>query len=262
MLLSIDTSSRYGGVALSDADGSVADGSVIEARLWRSTANHTAQLMPAVAEILTARGIRARDLDAVAVALGPGPFSALRVGVSAAKGLAMAADFPIIGIDTLLMEAWPHVDLSVRPHWPGGAIPIAWLDAGRNEVAAGVFGNDAERVRDDRIASPEELLSQDAGNPWAALYCGEAAWARRDVIKTLVGDGHGYAVMPWTPADRLWALAELAAIRIRDGESDDLATLQPYYLRMPTIGVARQRDRVRQGRPGDRSQRNQQETIA
>ncbi len=247
MLLAIDTSSRYGGAALADESGQV-----IEARLWRSTANHTAQLMPAVAELLAAQSIAAAELDAVAVALGPGPFSALRVGVSAAKGLAMAGELPIVGEDTLLLEAWPHSDLSVHPQWPDGEIPISWLDAGRNEIAAGVFGNDAERLRDDRIGSPEELLSEDAGDQWAALYCGEAAWVRRDEIRALVGDSHGYAVMPWTPADRLWALAELAASRIQDGDSDDLSTLQPYYLRMPTIGAPRQRDLVRQGRPSAR----------
>ena len=96
MLLCIDTSSRFGGVALAEDAGLV-----VEARLWHSTANHTAQLMPAVAEALKARGQRVADLSGVAVALGPGPFSALRVGVSAAKGLAMATGFPIVGVDTL-----------------------------------------------------------------------------------------------------------------------------------------------------------------
>jgi len=53
-----------------------ADGAVVEARLWHSTANHTTQLMPAVAEVLASRKLSAAELDGVAVALGPGPFSA------------------------------------------------------------------------------------------------------------------------------------------------------------------------------------------
>lgn len=240
MLLSIDTSSRHGGVALCDADGAV-----IEARLWRSTANHTAQLMPAVAELLNAQDTRAADLDGAAVALGPGPFSALRVGVSAAKGLAMAAGFPIIGVDTLALEAQPHLT-------PDG-IAAAWLDAGRNEVAVGWFSGDGERVREDEIASPDTLLEQEPALPkGAVIYCGEAAHARRGEIRSHGNNGSAdrpTAVAPWTPADRLWALAETAARRLQNGETDDLATLQPYYLRMPTIGVAKRRDRVRQGRP-------------
>lgn len=243
MLLSIDTSSRYGGAALAGSDGQV-----IEARMWRSTANHTAQLMPAVTELLTARGVRAAELTGVAVAMGPGPFSALRVGVSAAKGLAMAGGFPIVGVDTLLLEAWRYLDLRIfgQPSGPRG--PVSWLDAGRNEVAAGSFGDGGERLRDDRVASPAELLQQDAEGPLATVYCGEAAWERRDEITSLAGDASGCVVMPWTPADRLWALAEVAARRMSEGQSDDLATLQPYYLRMPTIGAPRRRDLVRQGR--------------
>lgn len=248
MLLSIDTSSRHGGVALCDADGAV-----IEARLWRSTANHTAQLMPAVAELLKAQDTRVSDLVGVSVALGPGPFSALRVGVSAAKGLAMAAGFPIIGVDTLALEA--------RPHLTPDGIVAAWLDAGRNEVAAGWFAGDGERVREDEIASPETLLEQEYALPKGALiYCGEAAHARRDMIGDF-GNQRGdpsrpTVVAPWTPAGRLWALASVAAERLNRNETDDLVSLQPYYLRMPTIGVAKRRDRVRQGRPSATSSQN------
>lgn len=240
MLLSIDTSSRYGGVALSDAEGTV-----VEARLWRSTANHTAQLMPAIAESLKAQNIKAAELDAVAVALGPGPFSALRVGVSAAKGLAIAIGFPIIGIDTLALEA--------RSHLTPNAVTVAWLDAGRNEVAAGWFSGDGERVREDEIDAPEAFLESNRRNSQGtSIYCGEAAHARKDIIaKSNSRDDSSPTaeVAPWTPANRLWALASAATERLQRGDADDLVTLQPYYLRMPTIGVAKRRDRVRQGRP-------------
>ena len=238
MLLAIDTSSRYGGAALADADGQV-----IEARLWRSTANHTAQLMPAIAELLAAQDIAAAELAGVAVALGPGPFSALRVGVSAAKGLAMAGGLPIVGIDTLALEAGPHL----TPDGPDQSkIVSAWLDAGRNEIAAGWFRGDGERIGEDVIAPPGELLEQDATAFPSVIYCGEAAPARTAVIRD---SSAGQAtVAPWTPATRLWQLASDGAGRINQSEADDLSTLQPYYLRMPTIGAPRQRDRVRQGR--------------
>ena len=240
MLLAIDTSSRYGGMALADTDGNV-----VAARLWHTRTNHTAQLMPAVASALQTHGLQVAHLTGVAVALGPGPFSALRVGVSAAKGLAMAAGLPIVGIDTLALEALPHVT-------PDGIVS-AWLDAGRNEVAAAWFGGDCARQCDDAIAAPESLLRRESNlTPAPILYCGEAAHARRHDIRS-PSAGHDTdrpaAVAPWTPADRLWALAGLASQRIRDGDTDDLSTLQPYYLRMPSIGAPKQRDRVAQGRP-------------
>lgn len=238
MLLAMDTSSRYGGAALADGAGAV-----IEARLWRTTANHTAQLMPAVAQLLAAQGIRAAELAGVAVALGPGPFSALRVGVSAAKGLALAAGFPIVGIDTLALEAGPHL-------FPGGVV-AAWLDAGRGEVAAARFDGNGARVSTDVVAAPETLLRDEPPPPDGALmYCGEAAYARRDTVREIAGDpARPAAVAPWTPAARLWRLAQDGAERIGRGAGSDLATLQPYYLRMPTIGAPRQREIVRPGRP-------------
>ncbi|MCE2501662.1 MAG: tRNA (adenosine(37)-N6)-threonylcarbamoyltransferase complex dimerization subunit type 1 TsaB [Dehalococcoidia bacterium] len=237
MLLAIDTSSRYGGAALADESGQV-----VEARLWRSTANHTAQLMPAMAELLTAQGIAAAVLGGVAVALGPGPFSALRVGVSVAKGLAMAGGLPIVGVDTLRLEAGPHLTPD--------AIVAAWLDAGRNEIAAGWFDRNGNRVVDDAIASPDDLLERDGADAGPMVYRGEAAHARADAIREARA---GNAVIaPWTPADRLWHLAAEGSRRLRLNEADDLSALQPYYLRMPTIGAPRQRDLVRQGRPSSR----------
>ena len=233
MLLAIDTSSRYGGAALADADGQV-----IEARLWRSTANHTAQLMPAVAELLAAQSMAAAGLGGIAVALGPGPFSALRVGVSAAKGLAMAGGFPIVGVDTLALEAGPHLTAD--------GIVAAWLDAGRNEVAAGWFDDHGNRIAEDAIAPPEELLRKDAADFATVVYCGEAAHVRASAIREV--QAASAAIAPWTPAARLWRLAAEGARRVNLDQTDDLATLQPYYLRMPTIGAPRQRDLVRQGR--------------
>ena len=232
MLLAIDTSSRFGGAAVADADGIVVD-----ARLWRTGMNHTAQLMPAVADALRGQGLAVADLDGVAVALGPGPFSALRVGVSAAKGLAMAAGIPIVGVDTLALEAYPHLAAG------GDGIVCAWLEAGRREVAAGWFDGGGKRVREDVVGAPETVLEQAE----ALLYCGEAAAARRAEIRR--DDGIRPAgVAPWNPALRLWALAAVAAGRLGQGGADVLADLQPYYLRMPTVGAPRQRDRVRQGR--------------
>ena len=70
MLLAIDTSTRYAGVALYDG------GHILSIRSWHSTSSHTSELMPAVKGVLEERGITPRDLEGIAVALGPGAFSA------------------------------------------------------------------------------------------------------------------------------------------------------------------------------------------
>ena len=139
MLLSLDTSTRYGGVALSNEDRVVASHS------WHSVYNHTSELMPYAANIMERGGVTPGELDGVAVALGPGGFSALRVGISAAKGLALVAKKPIIGVGTLDMEAHPYLG--------SGLYVCALLEAGREECATALFDSKGVRVRKDEICT-------------------------------------------------------------------------------------------------------------
>ena len=221
MLLAIDTSTRYAGVALAD------DERVVDLRAWHSRVNHTTELMPAVAALLERRGLKPAALDAVAVALGPGGFSALRVGMSAAKGMALAARLPLAGVGTLELEAFPYL---------GSGLPVCpMLDAGRGEVASACLAPDGTPMREDRICAPAELLDS-ITEP--TLFCGEGVELCASLIKERLG--RRAIVAGWQgPASRLNALAEMARRRLNAGERDDLASLQPYYLRMPTIGARR-----------------------
>ena len=121
MLLAIDTSTAYAGVLLWD------DGRPVYSLTWRSAYNHTSLLMPAVRQSLQQLGISARELEAVAVALGPGGFSALRVGISAAKGLALPWGTPLVGVGTLEAEAYPYAET--------GSPVCPLLNIGRRDMA-------------------------------------------------------------------------------------------------------------------------------
>ena len=227
MLLAIDTSTRHAGVALAQ------DGQVISSRSWYSQANHTAELMPAIAEILNGQRLAARDLTGIAVALGPGGFSALRVGISTAKGLALASGKPLVGLRTLDLEAYPYL---------ASGVPVcAMLDVGRQEVAAAKFGKDGQRLEEDILGPPVELLN-DIAEP--TIFCGEGVTPWIGLIREHLGS----LALPVTspPAVRLWSLAALGQQRIEGGEVDDLATLQPHYLRMPSIGGPKRRDHTPQ----------------
>ena len=224
MLLAIDTSTRYAGVALADGER------VVSCRCWYSTVNHTRELMPAVSEILESRRLTPGDLAGIAVALGPGGFSALRVGASVAKGLAMAARKPLIGLGTLDLEAFPYRE--------SGLAVCSLLDAGRREVASAYFSPDGQRIREDFITTPEKLL---AGIDRATLFCGEGVAPWTGLIKQHLGPLAVVVSHP-SPAARLWSLSEFGWQRLEAGEFDDLVTLQPYYLRMPSIGGPKRRD--------------------
>jgi tRNA threonylcarbamoyladenosine biosynthesis protein TsaB len=223
MLLAVDTSTRYAGVALADEDR------VVACRSWYSTVNHTAELMPAVIQTLQGRGLAPGDLHGIAVALGPGGFSALRVGMSVAKGLAVTARKPLIGVETLDLEAYPYL---------ASGLPVcAMVDAGRGEVASAHFGPDGRRTREDLICLVEEVLDF---IEVPTLFCGEAVFNWCGSIKERLGP-LGVVARP-VPASRPWSLAALGWKRLAAGDISDLATLQPNYLRMPSIGGPKRRD--------------------
>jgi len=231
MLLALDTSTRYAGVALSNEDR------VVASHAWHSVYNHTSELMPSVVNILERGGLTAAGLDGVAVALGPGGFSALRVGISAAKGLALVAKTPIIGVGTLDLEAHPYLQ--------SGVIVCALLEAGREECATALFDPSGARTREDKVCTADELLaevSETVDGP--VIFCGEGVVPWRDQIGSALGAKA--QIVRSTPAARVWALAKIGQERLTAGEVDDLTTLQPEYLRMPSIGVPKQRGRVPQ----------------
>jgi tRNA threonylcarbamoyladenosine biosynthesis protein TsaB len=224
MLLAIDTSTRYAGAALAD------NHRVISSRCWYSTSNHTTQLMPAVSGLLAEHKLRPADLLGIAVALGPGGFSALRVGLSVAKGLAAATGKPLVGVGSLDLEAFPYLE---------SGLPVCpLLDAGRREVASAHFRADGSRVRDDLIGPPQDLLESITEQ---TVFCGEGLSPWAALLRESLGP-LAVLVVRSAPAGRLWSLAELGRRRLDAGEVDDLAGLQPCYLRMPSIGGPKRRD--------------------
>ena len=227
MLLAIDTSTRHAGVAVCD------DGRVLSSRCWRSSVNHSAELMPAVDQILRSHGLTPGDLSGIAVALGPGGFSALRVGMSVVKGLAFTSGTPVVGVGTL--------DLEAHPYSQSGLPVCAILDAGRKEVASALFSKDSVRAREDAVGPVEELVD---GIDEPTLFCGEAVASWGGVIRERLGSLA--VVADAAPAQRAWALGQLGWQRLAEGKTEDLASLQPNYLRMPSIGRPKQRDRTPQ----------------
>src|SRR5574338_1026705 len=95
MLLAVDTSTAQVGLAIYDGS------QVISEYAWRSSQRHTVELAPAVFELLTRCGLKMDDIRALGVALGPGSFTSLRVGLSLVKGLALSKHIPLVGIPTL-----------------------------------------------------------------------------------------------------------------------------------------------------------------
>ncbi len=221
MQLAIDTSTRYASIALAR------QGQTVWEESWRSEQNHTVELLPAVEGLLRKARASVKDLDGIVVAQGPGPFSALRAGLSLAKGLAAGLEIPIVGVSTLLVEAFPYLGLGVPVY--------ALLDAGRGDVAWARF-TEAERtgvIPGEQVTSLEALW-QSIAPP--ALLCGEGVHLRLQELTD--GAPKGVRVLDVPPPTRRGAvLAALGARRLQEGQADDLASLQPLYFRAPTINA-------------------------
>jgi tRNA threonylcarbamoyladenosine biosynthesis protein TsaB len=215
MLLAIDTATALTGLSLYTEMGPRAE------CVWESGRNHTAHLLPQLDLLLRHAGVGRADLRAVAVALGPGSWSGLRVGLSVAKGLALAGGLSLLGISTLDALAYQHG----RPDLP--TYPLIRL--GRERFATAPFLPDAAgpgRQGPDRNLSLDQLCAELSG---PALLCGDLDGATLEHLRRATGAA--LQVPPPAAALRRPAfLAELAWRRLGAGESDDLATLEPIYL--------------------------------
>ena len=230
MLLAIDTSTRYGGVALWNGEH------LLSAYSWHSTRNHTAELMPAVDYVLKRAGTRIASLEGIGVALGPGGFSALRVGISAAKGMAIPLDLPVMGVGTLEIEAYPYC---------GTGLPICpIMDVARGEVATATFRmtrGSWKKTEQERVCSIEEVL-ESISEP--TVLCGEGVSQRSEFLGASLGD-NGLIIDFHSPASRLLALGRLATQRLANKDVDALPAVQPLYLRRPSIGPVKTHHRVK-----------------
>jgi tRNA threonylcarbamoyl adenosine modification protein YeaZ len=125
VLLAIDTSTDTASLALAQ------DKTVLAELTWRSKQNHTTQLLPNLNQLFTLTGATAKSLTGVIIAQGPGSFNGLRVGVSAAKGLAFSLEIPIVGINSLEVAAYQYADCG---------LPVcAVFNAGRSEIATATY---------------------------------------------------------------------------------------------------------------------------
>ncbi len=215
--LSLDTSTNHSGIALSEQGVAFAEYS------WVSRFNHTVELLPAADMLITHHRRNRSDISAVFVALGPGGFSSLRVGLSTAKGIALALDIPIVGIGTMLIEGTPFAwqSLPIRPV----------MDGGRGEFATSLFKAEAGQLKQAEV---ERVITFDAladafSEP--TLLCGEHAPAVIERLREKTAN----AVFTGTAARSPGHLAQLAWRKLSSGQRDDINTIEPIYMRAPSI---------------------------
>jgi tRNA threonylcarbamoyladenosine biosynthesis protein TsaB len=206
-VLALDTTTFRGSLAWLEGDDLLGEIRVSSAE------GHSAWLMAGVDLLLSSLGRSLADLDGLAVTLGPGSFTGLRVGIATVQGLALGAGKPCVGLSALDVLA------SQVPRGP----VVAVMDAFRNEVYAGVYEDG--RPVGPPYCGPLEGLPFRRGEP--PVFLGDGVLRYRDLLRRLWPQGRTLEV------DLLLAapLARLAAPALAEGRGSGPGTLTPLYLR-------------------------------
>jgi tRNA threonylcarbamoyladenosine biosynthesis protein TsaB len=208
-VLALDTSALAGGVALVEDERTVAE-YLLDIRL-----THSERLMPAVDRVLADASWVPGDLDGVALAVGPGSFTGLRVGASAAKGLAFALSIPIAAVPTLdaMAAGLPFAELPVCPI----------LQARRDEVYASLYRWDGTGMRRewDYLALPPRELAERLREP--VIVMGDAA--------PTIASPHARLAPPWRQMASAAVTGHLGIRQLLAGQGVAAADLTLMYVR-------------------------------
>lgn len=231
LILAADTSTAINSVALCRDDAILAEAVIDGRRL------HSERLLPTVQWLLAESGVALHEVDLLAIAIGPGSFTGLRIGAATWKGLAFANDIPLIGVPTL--DAMARL-AAVRPK----SYVAALLDARMKEVFAAAYtvtGPDPAKCLDDTVCSITALMERLEAlpdfDPDALSLLGDGAQLYQDVLRarwpgaTIAAPAQG---VPRASAVALEARARHAA-----GAPTDPGAVNPVYLRKSQAEVNR-----------------------
>ena len=215
-LLAVETSTLMGSVAVVDGDRTLCELTL------HVEETHSPQLMPAIDYVLKTVGLAPGQLDGFAVALGPGSFTGLRIGMSTVKGLAAATSKPIVGVPTLEAMAWNF------PFCPHLICPL--IDARMKEVYAAWFRAKAGAVvrHSEDMVLPPFVLLEDVKEE--VLVFGSGAQIYREEIEKIMGNLVRFA-SPEIMGARASIVGMLAVEKMRRHEVSDADSLEPLYIR-------------------------------
>lgn len=212
-VLAIDTALAACSAAVLDSNRQV----IIASETLVMQRGHAEALMPLIARVMDRAAVEFSDLDRIAVTIGPGSFTGLRVGISAARGIALAADKPAIGLTTLASFAAPHIaEDDARP-------VVSAIDARHDHVYLQVFGAGGRTLVSPKIAPLHEAVQAARSGParivGSAANLIAAAWPKAEPPPAVV-DQRGAPDIEW--------VARLAAVA-----ADGHGPPKPLYLRAP-----------------------------
>ncbi|MBE3572750.1 MAG: tRNA (adenosine(37)-N6)-threonylcarbamoyltransferase complex dimerization subunit type 1 TsaB [Moorella humiferrea] len=218
LVLGLDSATQVAGVALID------DNRLVAETFFNTRKNHSQRLLPMIAALLQEAGVKPAELDGLAVALGPGSFTGLRIGLATIKGLAHALQKPVAGVPTLDGLAWNAWEV------PGLVCPV--LYARRREVYTALYRwqeGELCRLTPYQAVEPYSLAASLKSYNMPVYFLGDGVEPYLEVWRQL---GPSARFLPSTGIlPRAAQIAMLGRKRLQTDGPDDLFRLKPLYLR-------------------------------
>jgi tRNA threonylcarbamoyladenosine biosynthesis protein TsaB len=244
LLLALDTSTRQASIAL------CAESELYGEYTWHVGNNHSVELLENVRRLMTECQVTFPQIDAVAVATGPGSFNGVRVALATAKALAFSLGKSLVGVSTLDILA------ARQQQWRGPVCAVQ--EAGRSELYAACYLFDEQsssggaitygmrRQSDYLLLAPQQLAAylQEQAGTWrvgseeaqrkSLLFCGELNETSRQTLYTSMQEECRF-LCGMQASRQASVLAMLALQRLHEGKVDDPLIIEPLYLRRPSI---------------------------
>ncbi len=218
-VLGLDSATNVASVAVMGEQHLVAEA-------WLNTRKtHSQRLMPMLAQLLQEADLTLADLSGLAVAIGPGSFTGLRIGLATVKGLALVTGLPVVGIPTLDALALNAAG------FPGIVCPI--LNARKQEVYGAVYAwreGEMERLTEYLAVSPEALAEILDAYCQPVTLLGDGVPIYRQVFHQRLGNRLVLLPLPQL-LGRAAQVAYLGLRALQAGRRDDLHSLKPFYIR-------------------------------
>lgn len=219
LILAFETTAKAGSVAL------LRDGKLLAESYQNTGMTHSQTLLSMAQDMLSAAGLKPSDVQAVAVAAGPGSFTGVRIGVAAAKGFAWGAQLPCYGVSTL--------EAMARTLGAYSGTVVCTMDARRSQVYNAIFSAQAgklNRLCEDRAISLEDLGKELENVEKPIFLVGDGSFLCYNTLKEQVS---GLVLPPEHHVhQRASGVALAATEQIAQGICGDAAALQPNYLRL------------------------------
>lgn len=219
-VLGIDTSSLVATIAIMEDDNLISEYTI------NSPMTHSQKLMPMLEELLINNDLRVKDMDMIAISLGPGSFTGVRIGVSTVKGLAHPHNIPVMGVSSIEAMAMniPYSDMLICPI----------MDARRNQVYTGMYKWNEDKLDEIHKDSPltvDELIEKLSLLDEKVIFLGDGVKKHSDILKEKLGEKASFA-KGYVNMQRASSVCELALIKHKQGVKPyKYDEVMPVYLR-------------------------------